>query len=243
MIKVAPSLAACVLFHFPPAAAVAADPATSASLETRIEAAARAVLLEQARDAALRNPSVEAHVVTNSPAVACASDVAIDAVDTRSASRMRFAVACDPAAEAKTEFIVRGALSADVVVATVDLKANRAIDTAQVALARRDVASGAQVTSDIAAVVGKSSRRTVRTGQLIDTRWLLEPLLVQRGANVTIVARNAGVAVTVAGVATEPGRRGAIIAVRNTVTGKVIQARVIGTDEVEPVRESTSRPQ
>jgi flagella basal body P-ring formation protein FlgA len=75
----------------------------------------------------------------------------------------------------------------------------------------------------------------LRSGQLINRRWLIEPVLVKRGANVTIVARNAGVSVQVAGEALAAGRRNEIVQVRNKTNGRIIRARVIGENEVEPV--------
>jgi flagella basal body P-ring formation protein FlgA len=203
-------------------------------LEARVEQAAREQVLKQAKEAGLLKPSVEITVVSRGDANPCAKEIAVEPVDTRHLTRMRFAATCDAEPAWRSEFIVRGALTADVVVTTADLKASRPIDATQVALESRDVSATAEPTSDLDQVVGKSSRRALRSGQVVDRRWLLEPILVQRGATVTIVARNAGVEVNVVGEATEAGRRDQVIAVRNKATGKIIRARVIGENSVAP---------
>jgi flagellar basal body P-ring formation protein FlgA len=231
-----------IVFLISLAVADVACAAAPAPLEARVEQAARALLLEQASTAGLRSPVVAVTLMSRDLATTCAADAAITALDTRSISRMRFVVSCDATSGAAVELIVRGSIAADVVITTTEVKANRSFTSAQLTLARRDVPSGMQVSSDIDALVGKSSRRVLRAGQLIDQRWLIEPVLVQRGANVAIVARNAGVQVNVAGIATEPGRRGEIIAVRNNATGKLIQARVVAEGVVEPVKGSMPTP-
>ncbi len=106
--------------------------------------------------------------------------------------------------------------------------------------ARRDASGTAGALSDIEAVAGKASQRPLHRGQLIDSRWLIEPILVKRGATVSIVARNVGVEVQVPAEAVEEGRRNDIIRVRNTMNGQVIRARVIGDNAVEPA-DSPSR--
>lgn len=208
--------------------------ATPASIETRVEHAAREHLLAQARDAGLLDPSVAITLLPRGEVNPCAQNVEVEALDTRHVTRMRFAATCSAEPAWRTEFIVRGALKAEVVVAATDLKAGQPIDAGQLALERRDLSAAADALSDPAQVVGKSSRRALRSGQIVGQRWLVEPILVKRGAKVNIVARNVGVEVHVAGVATQTGRRGEIVEVRNAANGKVIRARVVGENLVEP---------
>ncbi|NLG75751.1 MAG: flagellar basal body P-ring formation protein FlgA [Xanthomonadaceae bacterium] len=152
---------------------------------------------------------------------------------------MRFEASCeDP--EWRSEFVVRAAISAEVVTAARSLRAGDVIDASSLALERREVTAPEDAISDPALVAGKTSRRALRSGQPVSRRWLIEPLLVRRGTNVAIVARNTGVEVQVAGEALAAGRRHEIIQVRNKTNGRVIRARVIDANTVEPVISSSS---
>ena len=145
---------------------------------------------------------------------------------------MRFAAICNGE---QREVIVRATIAADVLVLAHDLKAGMPIDASSLKLERRDVTATPGAVANIDDVAGKTSRRALRAGQLVDRRWLNESVLVKRNAKVTIVARNAGVEVHVAAEALQAGRRGEVISVKNVANGTVIRARVIGQDAVEPL--------
>lgn len=145
---------------------------------------------------------------------------------------MRFAAICNGE---KREVVVRATIAADVVVLVHDSKAGVPFDAAAVKLEHRDVTTTPGAIGSIDDVVGKSSRRALRAGQLVDRRWLNEPVLVKRNSKVTIVARNAGVEVHVAAQALQSGKRGEVVSVKNSTNGTVIRARVIGPDAVEPI--------
>lgn len=213
-----------------PPAALAAD------LSARIERAARMHLLELARAAELRRISVNVTAMSRDVPPRCAQEVRIEPVDTRPLRRMRFAAVCSGTAPWRLESIVRGRLTAEVVVAARELRAGEPIEPQALMLENREIPTIDAAVSDPASVGGKASRRALRQGQIVDPRWLIEPLLVRRGAAVEIVAHHPGVAVRVAGEAMEAGRRMQVISVRNTANGKVIHARVIGTNQVEVVR-------
>lgn len=209
----------------------------AASVETRVERAARAHLLDRAERSGLVNPSVELRLLPRSregTPGACAQDIKVNALDTRHVTRMVFAAECNATPAWRAEFVVRGTVFAEVVVAATNLAAGQVIAAEDLVLERRDVTAMPDATSDIAQVAGHTSRRAVRKGQAIGTQWLIEPVLVTRGTPVNILARNAGVEVHVAGEAMETGRRNEVIRVRNTATGKVIRARVIAEGTVEP---------
>lgn len=162
----------------------------------------------------------------------CPDDAPIETIDVRRPSRMRFAVSCNGM---KRDVIVRATIAADVVVTAADVKAGQTIDAAALKLAHRDVTTTPGAVASIEDVAGKTSRRTLRAGQLVDRRWLNESLLVKRNTEVTIIARNAGVEVHVAAEALESGRLGEVISVKNSRNGTVIRARVIAQDTVEPL--------
>lgn len=201
-------------------------------LQAAVEQAAREHLVAFAERAGLAEAQVRVSVLPRSGAAApCLQRAAVEPLDTRNITRMRFAAVCG---STRTEYVVRGSVTAQVVVASADIAANRPIATTQLARERRDVSSITGAIADIDEVVGQASRRPIRAGQVLSTRFLAQPVLVRRGAPVSIVARNAGVEVTVKGEAMEAGRRNEIVRVRNVGNGKVITARVVGDNTVEP---------
>lgn len=215
-------------------ASVEAGSVEANSIEASVERSARELLLTRAIDAGLLEPSVEVTLLPRGEVKACSREVEVEALDTRHATRMRFAAVCKAEPAWRTEFIVRSTITAEVLVAAADLRAGQPIDAAQIALERRDISAAPDALSDPEQVVGMSSRRAMRSGRILNQRWLVEPILVKRGAAVTIAASNVGVVVHVAGVAMKTGRRGEIMEVRNKATGKIIRARVVGENLVEP---------
>lgn len=172
----------------------------------------------------------------------CAQALLVDAVDTRSVSRMRFAVRC-PADEGwKRDVVVKAQVSARVLVMAHDVPAGQSIKDDDLTLERREVTLTPDALSDVQAAVGLTGSRTLREGQVLSKRALLMPLLVVRGHSVSIVAGSGGIAVSVPGEALESGREGDVVRVRNTASGKVIRARVTDVGKVEPESMSVSSP-
>jgi flagella basal body P-ring formation protein FlgA len=210
--------------------------ATADRTADAVEAAARRSLGEQAERAGLVEPEFDVAVVKAGPALpACAGRLAVDDVDTRSASRMRFAATCSGAEGWRREVVVRASVSARVLVAAADVPANRPLRDADVTLERRDVTAAHDTLSDPQAIDGMASRRALRQGDVLHRGALVAPTLVKRGDAVRIVARQGGIEVTVPGEALDAGARDEAIRVRNTTTGTVIRARVSGAGVVEPV--------
>jgi flagellar basal body P-ring formation protein FlgA len=218
-------------------AAFAMNAAGAQSLETRIERAARDELMEQARQAELVDPTIHVEVRSRAdkPARPCSKDIEVEPTDTRFMTRMRFAAICPGTPAWRVEYAVRGAIEADIVVATSTIDAGEPIRADQLERVKRDASETPGALSDIDAVVGKSSQRPLRRGQPINSRWLTEPVMVKRGATVSIVARNTGISAEVPGEAMDDGARDAIVRVRNNLNGKIIRTRVIADDTVEPV--------
>lgn len=172
----------------------------------------------------------------------CAQALVVDAVDTRSLARMRFAVRCPAEDGWKRDVVVKAQVSARVLVMTHDVPAGQSIKDDDLMLERREVTLTPDALSDIQAAVGLTGSRSLREGQLLSKRVLLMPLLVVRGHSVSIVARNGGIAVSVPGEALDSGREGEVVRVRNTGSGKVIRARVVDVGKVEPESISVSSP-
>jgi flagella basal body P-ring formation protein FlgA len=210
-------------------------PASGASAATAIESAveriAREHLTRYADSIGWTNPQLKLKLPTANLG-GCPSDAPIETIDVRHPASMRFAVTCNGE---KRDVIVRATIAAEVVVSTQTVKAGELIDAAALTLERREVTATPGAIANIEDVAGKSSRRALRAGQLVDRRWLNEPVLVKRNSRVTIVARNAGVEVHVAAEAMQSGRRGEVISVKNAANGTVVRVRVIAQDTVEPL--------
>lgn len=207
-------------------------------METELRQQLRAYLLAEAEQAGLREASATVEVLPREPLPGCAGTIGTQPIDVRQYSRMRFTATCsEPAWQG--EVIVRGRLEALAVVAASALPARQPIDAAALRTEMRDVTATPEAFSDPQAVAGREARRALREGQVISARLLVEPLLVARSANVRVLARKGGVSAEVAGEALESGRLGQIIRVRNKVTDRVIRARVVAENLVEPVSLST----
>lgn len=202
---------------------------------SRVEQLAREQLAQQAAAAGLQEPQFQVAVVKSTrPVPACAAPVALETADSRSAQRMRFVAVCPGSNGWRYEMLVRGSVTAQVVVTGVPVTANTPLQAGDVALARRDVT---MVPDSIAApgdAVGLTSRRSLRAGEVLRQGQLAAPVLVKRGSAVSIVARKEQVEVSMAGEAMDPGALGQVIRVRNAASGTVIRARVVDAGVVEP---------
>lgn len=201
----------------------------------RVEAAAREFLSEQATLKGLVEPTFELNLATSTQALTpCKQPVVVQALDTRYLSRMRFSANCPGAEGWPRDWVVRAEVSAKVVVALVDVPANRPLTEADLAQERRKLSDMADALPALEAAIGQASKRSLRTGQVVQARFLAQPLLIKRGDSVNILARNGPIEVNMAGEALEPGRRGEVLRVRNVNTGKTIRARVLDSGVVEP---------
>lgn len=76
-------------------------------------------------------------------------------------------------------------------------------------------------------VIGMAAKRRIRAGQTITPSLLEQAMAVKRGQPVKIVASNDGIEASTSGEALGDGQPGDVIRVRNTRSGKVIDAKVI----------------
>lgn len=210
--------------------------ARAGSAVEQVEASAREALQARADQAGWLEARFDVTVLegTLARAQACAKPLKVVPADVRHATRMRFEVACEAPEAWQRDVIVRAKVTARVVVMAQDVPAGRVIQDDDVQLEARDVTVVPDAMSDPQAVAGWTSRRSLRTGQVVPQRALLTPVLVQRGQSVGIEASNGGITVNVPGEALDTGRAGDTVRVRNTGSGKVIRARVIDAGKVAP---------
>lgn len=94
---------------------------------------------------------------------------------------------------------------------------------------------GRNMAVDIHEIIGKSPRRTVRTGSPINLNNLGDPVTVEKGKLVSVVLNEGGINLSITGRTLEPGGEGDIIRVENIASRKTIQAQVINASEVRIV--------
>jgi flagella basal body P-ring formation protein FlgA len=212
-----------------------AGPAGAATLNAQLEKAARAQLERMAEANALSEPEFDVSVATPRAEQPCARPLEIEPVDTRQAARLRFLVRCPVEGGWRYEYVVRGRVSAMVAVAAAPVAAGEPLTNATVTLDRRDVTLIPDALGAADAVVGQTSRRSLRPGDVLRAGQLAAPVLVKRGDAVLMVARRDEVEVTTSGEALDSGARGAMVRVRNPSSGQVVRMRVTGAGTVEPV--------
>lgn len=227
----------------------AAQPGREVDVVARVEVDARATLRERAEQARWGDPQFEVVAQDVTPGrrpdgpLTCAHPVSVEPLDTRFVTRMRWAVICADSPGWRREVAVKARVSAQVLVMTDDVALGQPVAADRLRLERRDVSATPDALSDAEAVVGRTGRNTLHAGQMLAKRLLQAPVLVQRGQAVGIQATQAGIAVTVSGEALDSGREGDVVRVRNTRSGKVIRARVLSAEVVEPqVMGATAMP-
>ena len=214
---------------------LAALPAFAApSITSQVEAAARAQLEKQAADSGLADARFELTVVPPRVAPSCPGPVEVDTLDTRQATRMRFAVRCPQAGGSRLEYIVRARISASVVVVAAPIAANELLTDAHLAVTQRDITTIADPVVAAQDAVGQTSRRSLRTGDVLRSSSLTAPVLVKRGDAVVMIARIEGIEVSMAGEALDAGAKGATVRVRNSTSGQTLRMRVTAPGTVEP---------
>ncbi len=206
-------------------------------LEAQVAEFARAALAEQAARAGWLAPEIQLNAAQAGDRRAlqpCPGGWQLQALDLRSANRLRIAARCP--GQAGKEFLLRARLSAEVLVARRALPAGQALTAADLARERRDLAALPDAIGLEAQAIGQAPRSSLRAGQVLRQRLLVPALVVQRGEQVAIVAGSGGIQVQAGGEALEAGAVGAVIKVRNSASGRVIAARVVEAGRVEPVQ-------
>ena len=82
-------------------------------------------------------------------------------------------------------------------------------------------------------VIGQQATRAIGADQPLDGRLLRKPLLVEKGQNISVVARGSGVRVRTTARATEDGARGDVIVVESLDTKQKYAVMVTDHQQVE----------
>lgn len=85
---------------------------------------------------------------------------------------------------------------------------------------------------DTGTILGKSSRRMLQPDQPIRSADIREPVLVNRGDLVTMIFRSSNMMITAKGKSYGRGAKGDTVRVRNSSSGKTVEAVIIGPNKV-----------
>ncbi len=121
-----------------------------------------------------------------------------------------------------------------MLVAARDLRLEQILTPADIRLEEHEVEDNSEFyLEDSAQVIGKVPARVIRTGTPITERLLQNPIVIEVGAAVQIVANYKGIQVKTEGIAMQRGRVGKIIRVRNAASSKILRGLVIDATTVE----------
>lgn len=82
-------------------------------------------------------------------------------------------------------------------------------------------------------LVGMELSRTVRAGAVVTLNMVKPALVIKRGQKVIILARTGGLEVRMSGVALENGAAGDRVNIRNSGSGRTVEAVIIGAGTVQ----------
>lgn len=121
-------------------------------------------------------------------------------------------------------------------VATHDLQPGEILEPADIAhswIARGALPQGA--VRDMASALGMQVQRVTKAGSPLAMRALMRPMLIKRGATVSLDVAMPGLDVTARGVAMAAGGKGAVIPVLNPSSREIVQAVVDGPNRAHVV--------
>ncbi|KZE31752.1 flagellar basal body P-ring formation chaperone FlgA [Crenobacter luteus] len=212
-------------------------PATVRPSDDAVRAEASRWLQNALGNAGLRDAQLRLRLIPPREAAAlppCREAVRVEALDTTSLSRLRFAARCPAPDGWHLAYTVRAEVDARVVVASRPLAAGAILTEDDASWTRRTLYELESGLREPAEAVGLGATRPIKAGQILTHKLLESPVLVKRGERIEIVARKDGVEVSVPGESLENGRRGDIVRVKNSASGKSLRARVTGHGEVGP---------
>lgn len=125
-------------------------------------------------------------------------------------------------------------VTAPVVIANRDLLARQNIDRRDLRVTRQRIQPRQQTVSSIQQLVGRSLRRSLRSGRLLDARWLA-PDVAARGDSVSGTLRQGGLTLRFTLTLLQRGQVGQVVRAQVSTTGKIVRARLLSKSEAEVV--------
>lgn len=158
----------------------------------------------------------------------CDQPLFIEAANTLNSGRITTQVACNGRSSQWSVYVgSEVTLMTEVVVARTPLFKGQVISAEDLDIALAPVTHlNNGYMPDIADILGRELKRSVKTGDQLRAQWLVAPRAIKRGERVVIVASSNQVAVETAGTALSDGRLGEQIRVKNDRSKRIISATV-----------------
>jgi len=158
---------------------------------------------------------------------------ALPAGDRRDLARLRYDIRCDGANGWEIAVTVKPDVYVPILVAKTTLERGKPLAASDVEMKKRNVAGLRDgFISNPDEAIGFTLKKRVRELQAIAPAHLDQPVLVERGQQVLMIAEQDGVQAKMMGEALKKGRRGDIIKVRNLQSQRTVNARVDDTGVV-----------
>lgn len=152
---------------------------------------------------------------------------ALPANDRLELARLRYDIRCDGPAGWELAVTVKPDVYLPILVARHTLERNRPLAASDVEVKKRNIAGmrdGFITQPDEA--IGFTLKKRVRELQPIAPAHLDQPILIERGQQILMIAGQDGVEAKMMGEALKKGRKGDVIKVRNLQSQRVVSARV-----------------
>ncbi len=151
----------------------------------------------------------------------------------RKTGRVTVGVRCNGTSPWSLYVPARVVLLAEVVVVQRALRRGQRIDESDLALEEHDLARQHRAYfTRIEDVAGKIADRAMQTGRILHPALLDDPLAIERGSRVNIIARIGGIQASMRGQALDNGSLGERIRIRNLDSKRELEARVVSAGTV-----------
>jgi flagellar basal body P-ring formation protein FlgA len=228
------SAVASVLLCMLSFAAVAEVSAQDAAVRRQARAVADAWLQARVHERGGDRARIEMDVVLPARAMPpCPQPYTIEVADGHRLDRLLLLAGCPQTGAADVRLVARAQIHVQGVVARTAVPGGRVLQASALQLADVDLAQVPDAVFALDAAVGRSTRRSLRPGEPLQSSLLLSSEGVRRGESVQIIAGRDGFRVSVAGIALQDGAPGERIQVRNVGTGRVLNVQVSGDGIVE----------
>lgn len=154
-------------------------------------------------------------------------------------SRIRYDIRCDDHGGWDVAVSVKPDIYLPVVLAKNSLVRGQVITSADIQLKKYNI-SGMRdgYITNLKDVMGMTVKRRLREHQPLTLSQLEAPVMVERGQQVLMIAEHDGIEARTKGEALKKGRKGEVIKVKNTRSGRVVSAVVVDTGTVRMVSAS-----
>ncbi|MGB7800226.1 flagellar basal body P-ring formation chaperone FlgA [Buttiauxella sp.] len=165
---------------------------------------------------------------------ACQKPLVVSPVSKRLLYRLRYEVKCPAAQDWTLTVAVKTAVNVPVLVAAQTLERGQVIAAADVVMRVQDIAPlNGQFFNTPEEVLGQTVKRRISASQVVNVAQLEQPVMVERGQSVLMVARHQGIEASTTGEAMKQGRKGDVIRVRNISSQRTVDAIVVSPGVVQ----------